>query len=706
MDFEEQLEKLDKLESPALVGSSIRSADDSPHHNYIHPERSTTHPNATSSSTKKSLLNQNITASLDDLINEGALLGSEADFDKFLDQDGTVKGDAKYEPVEETVAEEANENEDEEEENPVTAEKEVEAEKSTTITEPVSNQIIEEDVDSEVEENEGPIGEKPSAKHIAADDDDKLTSTSSFYQQQGDYSTPNLSEYQLDNEIKDHSTLLDSVKSYDPQRLPKVVIGSGKESFKRPESPRKAAASPIRASLIDHSNHNESFAREGGIHTPFFHTDARSDRSRSRSRSAVPERSISRNSNRPHLARGDSYKSTHLEEPSKYELPPDFATSEDVPQEQEEQAEEEQEEQEEDDRRGRASKPTMGEAVAKAEAKAENLPQLPSDPSLVTTGDYTNFNVDTPESELPSAASLLASRSISSTNYLRSISRSRTRPAPIGENEKNDSNPDALAREGALVNDDPYSTIDDLDSIVENVLHPKKPVTPTETKEPVVSEAPKEKEVEEPIEESKGEEPVDESKEVEPVEESKEIEPVEESIEAEPKEEEPVEETKVEETKEDEPVEESKEVEPVEKEVTTSTKDLSIDEPKEETVASAVKEPATTTATDDLDDLDISPEEIRKHLESQPIYLFTSLAGGMQIMPRTNRLATILQANGIKFEYRDLGTDEEAKKIWKRQANGKTLPGVVRGDDFIGNWDEINDANEEYKLRELLYETL
>ena len=129
------------------------------------------------------------------------------------------------------------------------------------------------------------------------------------------------------------------------------------------------------------------------------------------------------------------------------------------------------------------------------------------------------------------------------------------------------------------------------------------------------------------------------------------------------------------------------------------SKDI-VEEPK-------AKEPAVAVADDDdLDDLDISPEEIRKHLEAQPIYIFTSLAGGMQIMPRTNRLATILQANGIKFEYRDLGTDEEAKKIWKRQANGKTLPGVVRGDDFIGNWHEIDEANEEYKLRELLYETL
>jgi len=100
---------------------------------------------------------------------------------------------------------------------------------------------------------------------------------------------------------------------------------------------------------------------------------------------------------------------------------------------------------------------------------------------------------------------------------------------------------------------------------------------------------------------------------------------------------------------------------------------------------------------------DICPEEIRKHLESQPIYIFTSLAGGAQIIPRTNRLATILQANGIKFEYRDLGTDEEAKKIWRRQASGKTLPGVVRGDDYVGNWQEIDEANEEYQVKDLLY---
>ena len=36
MDIEERLEKAEQSDSPSLVGSSIRSADDSTHKNYIH----------------------------------------------------------------------------------------------------------------------------------------------------------------------------------------------------------------------------------------------------------------------------------------------------------------------------------------------------------------------------------------------------------------------------------------------------------------------------------------------------------------------------------------------------------------------------------------------------------------------------------------------------------------------------------------------
>lgn len=94
MDFEEQLEKAEKSPYPSLVGASVKSADDSPHQNYIHPEKYTgvgkTKPG------KKSILNSSISASLDDLISEGALLGSDEDFDRFLDDKGNVLSDAKF----------------------------------------------------------------------------------------------------------------------------------------------------------------------------------------------------------------------------------------------------------------------------------------------------------------------------------------------------------------------------------------------------------------------------------------------------------------------------------------------------------------------------------------------------------------------------------------------------------------------------------
>ncbi|TID14998.1 hypothetical protein CANINC_004669 [Pichia inconspicua] len=100
------------------------------------------------------------------------------------------------------------------------------------------------------------------------------------------------------------------------------------------------------------------------------------------------------------------------------------------------------------------------------------------------------------------------------------------------------------------------------------------------------------------------------------------------------------------------------------------------------------------------------PKAGKMTFEDEPVYLYTSFAGGFHVTTRTNRLETILAANRVKFEYRDLGTDEEAKKIWRRYSNGKTLPGIVRGkDDYIGNWEDIEEANEDYRVRSLIYET-
>ncbi|AMD21917.1 HFR062Wp [Eremothecium sinecaudum] len=121
--------------------------------------------------------------------------------------------------------------------------------------------------------------------------------------------------------------------------------------------------------------------------------------------------------------------------------------------------------------------------------------------------------------------------------------------------------------------------------------------------------------------------------------------------------------------------------------------------------------------TDDIDKFlnelrmnDSSAQKILKEFEeieastlrSKPIFLLTSLAGGGFQMPsRTNNLANILSANKIEFQYRDCGTDEEARNWWKKQSKGRTLPGIVVGNSVVGNWQEIIDANESCKVRQV-----
>lgn len=63
MDFEQQLEKAEKLPAPSLVGSSLRSADDSAHNNYIHPEKYLSSKDKKKKLSKQSKFKQSISAS-------------------------------------------------------------------------------------------------------------------------------------------------------------------------------------------------------------------------------------------------------------------------------------------------------------------------------------------------------------------------------------------------------------------------------------------------------------------------------------------------------------------------------------------------------------------------------------------------------------------------------------------------------------------
>ena len=125
-------------------------------------------------------------------------------------------------------------------------------------------------------------------------------------------------------------------------------------------------------------------------------------------------------------------------------------------------------------------------------------------------------------------------------------------------------------------------------------------------------------------------------------------------------------------------------------------------------IAAAAREQAMKASNSGLgkDGSVFIPKNDKMTFEDEPVYLYTSFAGGFHVSTRTNRLETILAANRIKYTYRDLGTDEDAKKVWRRYSAGKTLPGIVRGaDDYIGNWEDIEEANEDYRVKSLIYET-
>ncbi|KAK9240510.1 hypothetical protein V1525DRAFT_336978 [Lipomyces kononenkoae] len=94
--------------------------------------------------------------------------------------------------------------------------------------------------------------------------------------------------------------------------------------------------------------------------------------------------------------------------------------------------------------------------------------------------------------------------------------------------------------------------------------------------------------------------------------------------------------------------------------------------------------------------------------EDKKLYIYTSFTGGgmfgRNIMTATNRLKLILKANNLAFEIVDLATNEQAKKLWARSSRGKKLPGVVKGKDIVGNYEDIEEANEFGEVQQLIAE--
>ncbi|KAF2277493.1 uncharacterized protein EI97DRAFT_432364, partial [Westerdykella ornata] len=85
------------------------------------------------------------------------------------------------------------------------------------------------------------------------------------------------------------------------------------------------------------------------------------------------------------------------------------------------------------------------------------------------------------------------------------------------------------------------------------------------------------------------------------------------------------------------------------------------------------------------------------------LYLFTSLtAGSSHIITATSRIETILKANKIPFKGVDTATDDLARKLFQRRAQGKKLPLLVKEGYVLGDLEQIEEWNEYDELKEAL----
>ncbi|KAF2397412.1 hypothetical protein EJ06DRAFT_533024 [Trichodelitschia bisporula] len=95
--------------------------------------------------------------------------------------------------------------------------------------------------------------------------------------------------------------------------------------------------------------------------------------------------------------------------------------------------------------------------------------------------------------------------------------------------------------------------------------------------------------------------------------------------------------------------------------------------------------------------------DLRAWEEDRALYLFTSLtAGSSHIVTATSRIETILKNARIPFTYIDTATNEGAKRLFQRRANGRKLPLLVKDGFVIGDLAQVEEWNEFGELKEAI----
>ncbi|WFD43185.1 hypothetical protein MPSI1_001840 [Malassezia psittaci] len=88
---------------------------------------------------------------------------------------------------------------------------------------------------------------------------------------------------------------------------------------------------------------------------------------------------------------------------------------------------------------------------------------------------------------------------------------------------------------------------------------------------------------------------------------------------------------------------------------------------------------------------------------SAEVELFTtSILGNPVTRSRHERYVTVLSALKIPFVFHDLASDDEAKRRWRRRARDPRIPGLLVRDEWVGTFEEFEEAVEASQVRELL----
>ncbi len=72
----------------------------------------------------------------------------------------------------------------------------------------------------------------------------------------------------------------------------------------------------------------------------------------------------------------------------------------------------------------------------------------------------------------------------------------------------------------------------------------------------------------------------------------------------------------------------------------------------------------------------------------------TSILSNVKVRTRHERFTSVLAIKKIAYVYHDLASDDDAKSRWRRKAKDPQLPGILVNNEWVGSYDDFEEAVE------------